>query len=219
MKKEKAKTKANKKEQVDVQPVKWRPGDKRMPQGHWTEQYLPEYDGVASRLIAVGFNETDLSNTFNVPESAIKGWKRSFPSFKKACNEGKRGQLKRLASSILKEAEGYDYQTTKTKTVYSVKADGTTGMIDKIEEQVIDNHQAGNASLAVFAACNISNQLKLPDEEAFKSRQKVEVENKNFNLNITAELIGDQIDRLAGKALSGWGTKQIEAEVIEQETK
>jgi len=212
-KKKKIKTKVSK-ELIDVQPVKWQPGDERVPQGHWTDKYCPEYDGVASRLIAVGFNESDLSNTFSVPESAIKGWKRSFLSFKKACNEGKRGQLKRLASSILKEAEGYDWVAQKTKTVY-----GADGKVFTTEVQDIPMHQAGNASLAVFAACNISNQLKLPDEEAFKSRQKVEVENKNFNLNITAELIGDQIDRLAGKLLSGGNVKQIEAEVIEQETK
>jgi hypothetical protein len=215
MKKKKAKTKVNKKEavEVDVQPVKWQPGDERKPQGYWTDKYLSEYDGVASRLIAVGFNEIDLSNTFNVPESAIKGWKRSFPSFKKACNEGKRGQLKRLASSILKEAEGYDWMSTKIKTEYDAK-----GNVVKVEKQDIPMHQAGNANLAIFAACNISNQLKLPDEEAFKSRQKVEVENKNLNVNISAELIGDQIDRLAGKLLS-CNAKQIEAEVVEQETK
>lgn len=213
MSKKKTKTKVGK-QQVEVQPVKWQPGDERKPQGHWTEMYRPEYDGVASRLVAVGFNEIDLSHTFNVPESAIKGWKRSFASFKKACNDGKRGQLKRLASSILKEAEGYDWMSVKTKTEYDAN-----GNVVKVEIQDIPMHQAGNASLAMFAACNISNQLKLPDEEAFKSRQKVEVENKNLNLNITAELIGDQIDRLAGKLLSGEDTKQIEAEVIEKETK
>lgn len=208
------KTEAGRNENIngDVQPVKWKPGQPRQEQGHWTGQYKPEYDDVASRLIAVGFTENDLSHTFDVPESAIKGWKRSFPSFKKACNDGKRGQLKRLVADGLKEAEGYDYQTTKTKTTYN--ADGT---LDKTEIQKIDNHQAGNASLAMFMMCNLSNQLKLGDDDAFKSRQKVEVENRNLNLNITAELIGEQIDRLAGKFLSGSGVKQIEANIIDNE--
>lgn len=211
-KKKKTKTKVSK-ERVDVQPVKWQPGDERMPQGYWTEQYKTEYDDIAARLIGAGFSENDLSYTFDVPASAIKGWKRSFPSFKKACNDGKRGQLKRLAASGMKEATGYDWISTKTKTEYDAK-----GEIVKVEKQDIPMHQPGNATLATFMMCNLSNQLKLADEEAFKSKQKVEVENKNLNFNITAELIGDQIDRLADKLLSGGNAKQIEADVIEQET-
>lgn len=215
-KKKKTKTKVSK-ERVDVQPVKWQPGDKRMPQGHWTSVYRPEYDDIAARLIGAGFSENDLSYTFDVPASAIKGWKRSFPSFKKSCNDGKRGQLKRLAASGMREATGYDWISTKTKTTYVVDKDGKK-TVSGIEEQDIPMHQAGNATLATFMMCNLSNQLRLADEEAFKSKQKVEVENKNLNLNITAELIGDQIDRLAGKLLSGGNAKQIETEVVEQET-
>ena len=215
-KKKKTKTKTNKKEpvKVDVKPVKWQAGDKRVPQGHWTSMYKAEYDGIASRLIGSEFTENDLAHTFDVPTSAIKGWKRSFPSFKKACNDGKRGQLKRLAVSGLKEACGYDWMSTKTKTEY-----GSDGSVIKVEKQDIPMHQAGNATLATFMMCNLSNQLHLNDDEAFKSKQKVEVENKNLNFTITAELVGEQIDRLAGKFLSGGDAKQIEAEVIEQETK
>jgi len=210
-KKKTAKTKKSKKEQVDVKPVKWQAGDERMPQGHWTSLYRPEYDGIASRLIGSEFTENDLAHTFDVPASAIKGWKRSFPSFRKACNDGKRGQLKRLAASGMKEACGYDWMATKVKTEYDAK-----GNIIKSEKQDIPMHQAGNATLATFMMCNLSNQLKLNDDEAFKSKQKVEVENKNLNLNITAELVGEQIDRLAGKLLTGVGNKQIEAEVVEE---
>lgn len=216
MRKKTTKTKTSKKEpiEVDVQPIKWQAGDERKPQGHWTALYKPEYDGVASRLIAVGFSENDLADTFDVPAFAIKGWKRSFSSFKKACNDGKRGQLKRIVASGLREATGYDWIATKTKTIYG--ADKTT--VEKIEVQEIPMHQAGNATLATFMMCNISNQLKLGDEDAFKSRQKVEVENKNLSINISAELVGEQIDRLAGKLLSG-DVKQIDANIVEQETK
>ena len=200
----------------DVKPAKWQPGEERVPQGHWTSMYRVEYDDIAARLIGSGFNENDLAYTFDVPTSAIKGWKRSFPSFKKACNDGKRGQLKRLVASGMKEATGYDWMSTKTKTSYAVNPDGTKRISD-VEVQEIPMHQAGNATLATFMMCNLSNQLKLADEEAFKSKQKVEVENKNLSINITAELVGEQIDRLAGKLLSG-NTKQIEADIVEQET-
>jgi len=205
--------KKKKTEKVEVKRKKWQPGDKRMPQGHWTGKYLPEYDDIAARLIGSGFNENDLAHTFDVPASAIKGWKRSFPSFKKACNDGKRGQLKRLAASGMREATGYDWMSEKTKTEYDAN-----GNVIKVEKQEIPMHQAGNATLATFMMCNLSNQLRLTDEEAFKSKQKVEVENRNLNVNISAELVGEQIDRLAGKLLNGGDTKQIETDIIEQET-
>jgi len=200
--------KKKKTEKVEAKRVKWKAGQPRKEQGHWTEQYRPEYDDISSRLIGSGFSENDLGYTFNVPESAIKGWKRSFPSFKKACNDGKRGQLKRLAASGMKEATGYDWMSTKTKTEYNAE-----GKVVKIEKQDVPMHQAGNATLATFMLCNLSNQLRLDDEEAFKSKQKVEVENKNLNFTITAELVGEQIDRLAGKLLS-CETKKIESNVI-----
>jgi hypothetical protein len=201
---------------VDVEPVKWKPGDERKPQGYWTKLYRTEYDGIASRLIGAGFTEQNLADTFEVPASAIKGWKRSFPSFKRACNEGKRGQLKRLAASGLREATGYDWTDVKIKTTYTIDADGNE-VVEKIEKQEIPMHQAGNPTLATFMMTNISHQLKLDDEEAFKSKQKVEVENRNLNFNVTAELIGDQIDRLAGNLING-SAKQIEADVIDEET-
>lgn len=207
----KTKTKKSKVVKVDVEPIKWQPGDARKPQGYWTEKYLPEYDDIASRLVGSGFSEQNLADTFGVPASAIKGWKRSFPSFKRACNDGKKGQLKRLAASSFREAAGYDWMSVKTKTTYDAE-----GNVIGVEKQEIPQHQAGNATLATFMMCNISNQLKLDDEEAFKSKQKVEVENRNLNVNISAELIGDQIDRLAGKLLSS-DTKRIEANVVEDE--
>ena len=206
--------KKTKTQKVEVKRTKWQPGDERMPQGHWTSKYKPEYDDIASRLVGSGFNEHDLAHTFDVPASAIKGWKRSFPSFKKACNDGKKGQLKRLASNSLREAMGYDWMTKKTKTTYN--ADGSVG---EVEVQEIPMHQAGNATLATFMMCNLSNQLRLDDDEAFKAKQKVEVENKNLSINITAELVGEQIDRLAGKLLSGNNTKQIESNVVESNEK
>ena len=212
MTKKSNKTKTTKAIKVDVKPIKWQPGDERKPQGYWTDKYRSEYNEIASRLIGSGFSENDLAYTFDVPASAIKGWKRSFPSFKKACNDGKTGQLKRLAASGMREATGYDWMSEKTKTEYD--ADGN---VVKVEKQDIPMHQAGNATLATFMMCNLSRQLKLNDEEAYNAKQKVEVENRNLNINITAELIGEQIDMLAGKLLSG-NTKQIEADIIEQET-
>ena len=206
-----AKKKTTKVEKVDAKPIKWQSGDERAPQGYWTSKYKPEYDEIAARLIGAGFTENDLGYTFDVPASAIKGWKRSFASFKKACNDGKRGALKRLAASGMREATGYDWMSTKTKTEYDAE-----GNVVKVEKQDVPQHQAGNATLATFMMCNLSNQLKLDDEEAFKSKQKVEVENRNLNVNISAELVGEQIDRLAGKLLSGSG-KQIVSNIIEQE--
>ena len=121
--------------------------------------------------------------------------------------------MKRIVAAGLKAAEGYDYETKKTKKMYN--ADGT--QVEMVEEQTITNHQPANASLAQFMLCNMSNQLKLDEDEAFKAKQKVEVESKSLTVNISAELVGDQIDRLAGKLLGG-NKKQIEANFVEQET-
>ena len=172
------------------------PPPKRPANTKWPQLYKEEYAETASRLVAVGFTEDDLAYALNVPLAAIRSWKHSFPAFKEACKSGKLGQLRRMMSKALLEAVGYDYVVTKKETTYN-----EDGSVKGVKVSETTQHQAPQPNMLLFLACNLSSQLGLDEGEAWKSRQRMEVETKTVNLTISGELVGAQIERLAGKLL------------------
>jgi hypothetical protein len=199
----------------EIKTVKYdipEPKKGRKPFGYWRDKYKPEYADIASRLAAVGFTEKDIAHTLGVTDTAIKSWKHSFDSFREACENGKHDQLKRMAAKAMLESVGYDYQSKKTRIIKD-----TDGNIQKIEETVFDNHQSPNPNLILFLMCNLSSQLGLEGIDAWKSRQKMEIENRNINLTISGELVSDQINKLAGRLLGESETKQVESKIVDNE--
>jgi len=188
-----------------------RPKTTRRPYGYWVAKYKPEYAEIASRMVASDFTEDDLAYMLGISVQGIKAWKHAFPQFKTACTDGKHNQVKRLVAKSMLEAAGYDYKTKKTRIIKDAE-----GNITKTEETEFDNHQAANNNLLIFLLCNLSSQLGLGNEENWKSRQKLEIENKNLNVTITGELVGEQIERLAGRLLETSPTKVIESKVINE---
>lgn len=174
--------------------------------GHWVALYKPEYAEIASRLSAVGFNSDDVAHTLGVDPKAIANWKIHFPVFKEAVTDGRHDQLRRMAGKALLEAVGYDYQTTKTEVT-----ENPDGSIKSTKRTVFTNHQSPQPNLLIFLLCNLSSQLGLENESAWKSRQKLEIESKSINLTITGELVSEQITRLAGKLLGHDKPSVIEA--------
>jgi hypothetical protein len=183
---------------------------KRPANAKWPQLYDPKYADIASRLVAVGFTEDDIAATLGVPLAAIRAWKHSFPDFKAAYKGGKRNQLSRMMAKALHEAVGYDYTTTKKETTYN-----EDGSIKGIKVTEATNHQAPQPNMLLFLACNLSSQLGLDEGEAWKSRQKMEVETKSINLTITGEAVSSQIERLAGKLLGNQTTPQLGQEGLQ----
>ena len=177
----------------------------------WLDHYKPEYADQAARLSAVGFSVKDLAYNFGVTEWAIRRWKECIPEFKQACDMGKHFQLKKLVAKGLMEAAGYDYQSKKTRVIKS--ADGT---VQKIEETIFDNHQPANNNLLLFLVCNLSHQLGLPAEEMWQSKQKMEIEQKNLQVEITGKVAAEQIERLAGALIDGNKRKAIDSKVVDE---
>jgi hypothetical protein len=178
----------------------------------YADLYKSEYCEQAERLSAVGFTEKDLAYNFGVPEGAIKRWKINFPEFKDACTAGRHFVLKKMVAKGLMEAVGYDYKSSKTRIIKDAK-----GNVQKIEETHFTNHQPANNNLLLFLVCNLSHQLGLAPEEAWQSKQKMEIESKNVSMEITGKVAADQIEKLAGKLIEAEDErKKIDSVVIEE---
>ena len=181
---------------IDYGVPKPKSGRPKVEKGYYQSLYKSEFDEIASRLSAVGFSCSDLAHTLGVPKEAIENWKIHFPTFKTIWRNGKRDQLKRMVGKAMLEAVGYDYKTSKTEVSRDAEGD-----IKGTKTVVFTNHQSPQPNLLIFLLCNLSSQLGLENESAWKSRQKLEIESKSINLTITGELVSEQITRLAGKLL------------------
>lgn len=175
--------------------------------GHRPTDYRLEYNEIAERLVAAGFNTKDLAFTFGVTAKTIHNWKRKNPDFKRACNQGKEIVKKKLVAAGIKQALGYDYVSSKTVDKFNKAGEPIT------EKTTFVQHQAGNHNLLTFLLMNIArqdgtNEWQLP-------KQISQIEQKNVTLKIDGKLASEAIDRLAGKLLEDKPKKRIESKEIE----
>jgi len=162
---------------------------------YYKSLFKPEYIEIAERLCGAGFTSKDLAYTFNVPYYAVDGWRRKIPAFKEACKAGRKQTKKRLVAQMILSSVGYDYSTSKTRTIQDAE-----GNIQKVETTEFKNHQPANHNLLMFALCNIDRQM---GDNEWHSKHKLEIENnKNINIQIDGQLASEQIAKLAGKLLN-----------------
>lgn len=185
----------------------------RKPKGYWKDKFKEEYSETASALVGAGYEEGDLADYFGVTRTAIQSWKNTFPEFDRACKGGKHKMIKRMVAKTMLEAAGYDYSTSKTRVIKD-----KFGNVEKVEETTFKNHQPANNNLLIFLLCNLSHQLGLADEEAWQSKQKLEIDSRELKVQITGEVAKDQIIKLAGKLLESANEtdkKQIDCKVVD----
>ena len=124
-----------------------------------------------------------------------------------ACVNGKQRIKKRLVAKSFLSAIGYDYKTSKIRTIRD--ADGN---VLKEETTIFDNHQPANHNLLMFILCNVDRQL---GDNEWHSKHKIEVENtKNVNIQIDGKLATEQIAKLAGRLLGEPERKYVESKVV-----
>jgi len=186
--------------------------DKDVPKS--IERFSKAYVGQAARLAASGFSNADLCYTWGIDKFKLIEWRKKHPELDKAIKDGKQYELKRLLAKCYLAAEGYTYKTKK-KTI-TKNADGS---VKAIKEEVHENFQTPDNTMLVFLICNLTRQLGLEDDEAWLSKQKLEIESRNLSVSITSDQITQQIEKLAGNLLAGEeedsNRKQVEAQIID----
>lgn len=177
------------------------------------ERFSKAYVGQVARMSAAGFSNADLCYVLGIDKFKLIEWRKKHPELDKAIKEGKKYELQRLLAKCYLAAEGYRYKTRK-KTV-TKDADGS---VKQIKEEEFDNVQQPDNTMLVFLICNITRQLGLEDDEAWLSKQKLEIESKNLTVSVTADQITQQIERLAGNLLSENDSNRKEVEATVKDT-
>lgn len=163
--------------------------------GRHTPDYKTEYADIACRLKAADFTDQDVAYALGVSLGTIASWKRRYDSFKRACEEGRREQKKRIVARAMKQALGYRFKETNTKLSYD-----KDGNVTRREESTFEKENPGNERLLVFLLTNIDRQL---GDDEWKSVSKVEVdESQHVKIVVDGKAAQEQIQRLAGELSS-----------------
>ena len=176
------------------------------------EKFSKSYIGQAARLAAAGFSNADMCYVFGVDKHRLVEWRKKHPELDRAIKEGKKYELQRLLAKCYLAAEGYRYNTRK-KTVMR----DAGGIVKNVKEEEFENFQAPDNTMLVFLICNITRQLGLEDDQAWLSKQKLEIDSRNLTVSVSSEDITNQIARMAGTLLSGddGNRKEIDAVVTD----
>ena len=178
------------------------------PIGGRAKKFNEAFVDIAGRLVAAGFNEEELSYVFKCAPTTIKTWKQHYPTFKAACENGKRIIKRKLIASAIREAMGYQFETTKKHIVRD--ADGKT---IKEDETVFTNRTPSNPQLIMFVLCNLARQL---GDNDWASKHTMEMSDGGIRIKIEGKLESDRIAQLAGKLLkeAEQTTKFVESKEI-----
>ncbi len=164
------------------------------PKGRKQPEFRTEYCDIACRLKAAYFNDQDVAYALGVSLSTIQGWKRKYDNFKRAVEDGRREQKKRLVARAMKMAMGYSFTEKNEKLTYD-KDDN----VIKRETSQFDKECPGNERLLVFLLCNLDRQL---DDNEWKAANKVELDDTaSVTINIDGKAAKEQIKKLSGDLL------------------
>jgi hypothetical protein len=168
--------------------------DVPVPRGRKQPEYCTDFADIACRLKAADFTDQDVAYALGVSLQTVQGWKRKHPGFKRACEDGRREQKKRIIAKAMKQALGYEFTDRNVKTIYDAK-----GNVIKREESEFQKHNPGNERLLVFLLTNIDRQL---GDKDWLSIKNIEVEEtQNVKIVYGAKEARAQIEKLSGELL------------------
>jgi len=178
-------------------------------------KYDPAYVAVVAKLSAAGFNQYDIAWILGISARTLRYWKKHYPLFKKAIDDGKHFVKKKLIASAIRAAMGYDYEEIETLTEWK-KTDNPDKELEFVRKKEIrkKKHHPINASLLTFLLVNLDRQLDdnewyHPWASAYKDLRG------QVNINIDGKLESERIERLCGKLLESEDkAKKVESKII-----
>jgi len=176
-----------------------------------------DYISVAARLVAAGHTEADVAYVLGVKAPTVASWKKRYPQFKTACENGKKMARNYLVSQGLRAAAGYDY-TEETYELRSI-SDKVTGESAKelILTKKVKKHQKPDSNLLQFFLTNLD-----PDNFSFTKNIKVDQTTKKLNVGIAGQVESDAIRDFAGRLLAEADkvdkSKKIKSKLIKEDS-
>ena len=132
-----------------------------------TVKYNQEYhDDWAWSLAIRGATDKEIAEAFKISARTVIRWKKTYPSFASAIENGNSGASARVEKALFKRATGYDVETTE-KTV-DVDKDGNT---KPVRIKTVKQHIPADVGAMCFWLKN-----RAPDEWADRPRGTMEVE-------------------------------------------
>jgi hypothetical protein len=80
-------------------------------------KFKPEYAHIAYKFCLLRATDRELSSLFKVSEKTINKWKKQFPGFRQALDEGKVTADAEISQALFNRAKGYERKTVDIRVV------------------------------------------------------------------------------------------------------
>jgi hypothetical protein len=116
----------------------------------YAEYVEPYLDDI--KKMSLSMTEKQIAETLEISYSTFRKYKEQYPALKDALKIGRRQLVVKLHSALIRRAEGYDYEETKT-----VKRDGKVVETQTTKKHVPPDVAAINLALKNFDRDNWAN--------------------------------------------------------------
>src|SRR3990167_2842605 len=146
------------------------------------------YPGIAAKLTACGFTQSELGYVLGVSGVTIGNWLAEHPEFRAAIDSAQESTVKFLVAQAMRSALGYEF-TESTRTYKIID-----GKRVQVGAQSWVRYQAPSESMLTFLLINLS-------KGQFKNTKFLETKSTSVRatLEVRGELDADEIRKLAGK--------------------
>lgn len=185
-------------------------GAKRINPKH-AKEYNSEFAAIAEKLIAAGDTQKDVAFFLGTTVYNLKKWKRTYPEFKRAINNGRELTLTYLMSKGMTQACDRKIKDTTVEYIADVNENGhvvkvvgeTRAKIREVERTV-----PGDNRLLMFLISSLERSL---GRDVYINRQFIESKKEEtITHKVDAEAVQNQIEKLRGNL-----TKQVESIEVE----
>jgi hypothetical protein len=133
-------------------------------QGGRPSKYKPEFDKMAYGFGLLGATDVQMAESFGVCEATMNNWKAEHPSFLESLRQSKLTADAKVAESLYKRAQGFEY------------------------DEITDDEKNGKKTVRKFVPPDATSMifwLKNRQPAAWRDKQEVAVDSHNVNENIT----------------------------------
>lgn len=137
-------------------------------------KYKTEYNDQVEKLCKLGATDKEIADFFNVCEATVNNWKIVEPQFLESIKRGKIVADMNIANSLYNRAMGYEHPEEKVFC--------TNGDVTKVN--TIKHYPPDTAAIMAWL-----NNRRPQD---YRSKQYVESENTNNNIDLTDTMTDEQ---------------------------
>lgn len=143
-------------------------------------KYKPDYHPQKARELAeLDLNDKQIAQALNIGERTLYDWKKVYPQFSQAIEEGKQSRIRKVEESALKLALGYyqhEYEFNPDDPLYSSVGDEVKQVLKKIFTKLPKKFYKPDPKILGLMMMSLSNKYRIKTENTIIDPLRKEIQ-------------------------------------------